>query len=211
MGGNLTTRGKRLTHWLRLQVGRVVRENSTPARTGLGFALGAFIGVFPSFLIGSPLAFFLARRFGWNRAAAVAGTFLMNPVTAPVFYWISTWLGLELLGRNIEMARIAGLVNHVPHLGLAFLVGNTLFALVLAGSLGTLVFLFVQKSQRGDSAQVPASSAKPSVPAQRHAVPEVGELSAPCTNGPLTHFASPRTEKSGLDAQLPGWARETPS
>ena len=68
----------------------------------------------------------------------------MNPVTAPVFYWISTWLGLELLGRDIEMARIAWLVNHGPHLGLAFLVDNTLFALVLAGSLGSLVFLFVQ-------------------------------------------------------------------
>ena len=106
MDGNQTTRGKRLAHWLRLQVRRVVRENSTPARSGLGFALGSFIGVFPSFLIGSPLAFFLAGRFGWNRPAAVAGTFLMNPVTAPIFYWISTWLGLEVLGRGVETAQI---------------------------------------------------------------------------------------------------------
>jgi uncharacterized protein (DUF2062 family) len=62
----------------------MVRENSTPARTGLGFALGAFIGIFPSFLLGTPLAFLIAGRLGWNRAAAAAGTFLTNPLTAPM-------------------------------------------------------------------------------------------------------------------------------
>ena len=36
----------------------------------------------------------------------MAGTFLMNPVTAPIFYWISTWLGLEVLGRGVETAQI---------------------------------------------------------------------------------------------------------
>ena len=170
MDGNQTTRGKRLAHWLRLQARRVVRENSTPAKTGLGFALGSFIGVFPSFLIGSPLAFFLAGRFGWNRAAGVAGTFLMNPVTAPVFYWISTWLGLEVLGREVETAQIGGLINQAPHFGLAFLVGNTLFALVVAGALGTLTFFFVRKARRDDLAKAPASSAKPAMPASSSAI-----------------------------------------
>ena len=148
----------------------MVRENSTPARSGLGFALGSFIGVFPSFLIGSPLAFFLAGRFGWNRAAAVAGTFLMNPVTAPIFYWISTWLGLEVLGREVEAAQIGGLVNQAPHFGLAFLVGNTLLALVVASALGTLTFFFVRKARRSDLAKVPASSAKADMPASSSAV-----------------------------------------
>ena len=170
MDGNQTTRGKRLAHWLRLQVRRVVRENSTPARSGLGFALGSFIGVFPSFLIGSPLAFSLAGRFGWNRAAAVAGTFLMNPVTAPIFYWISTWLGLEVLGRGVETAQIGGFVDQMPHFGLAFLIGNTLFALAVAGALGTLTFLFVRKTRHSDSGKGPASSAKPSMPASSSAV-----------------------------------------
>ena len=170
MDGNKTTRGKRLTCWLRLQVRRVVTENSTPGRTGLGFALGSFIGVFPSFLIGSPLAFFLAGRFGWNRAAAVAGTFLMNPVTAPIFYWISTWLGLEVLGGEVQVAQIDGLMHQAPHFGLAFLVGNTLFALVVAGALGTLAFFFVRKARRTDLAKASASSPKPAMPASSSAI-----------------------------------------
>ena len=32
----------------------------------------------------------------------------------------------------------------------------------------------------------------------RHAVPELAERRAPCTGGPLTHFASPPGEKSRL-------------
>ena len=84
------SRSRRFARWVRLQLIRMVRENSTPAKTGLGFALGAFIGVFPSFLIGTPIAFFVAGRLGLNRAAAIGGTTLMNPLTAPVLYSIST-------------------------------------------------------------------------------------------------------------------------
>lgn len=122
----------------------MVRENSTPSKTGLGFALGAFIGVFPSFLIGSPVAFFLAGKLGWNRAAALGGTALMNPFTAPVLYSISTWLGLEVLRQDREMIRVEGILEHMREFGLAFLVGNTLLAIGLAAVLGLAVFISVR-------------------------------------------------------------------
>lgn len=122
----------------------MVRENSTPAKTGLGFALGAFIGIFPSFLIGTPIAFFVAGRLGWNRAAAIGGTGLMNPLTAPVLYSISTWLGLEVLHREREMVPVVGLLNHVREFGVAFIVGNTLLAIGVAAVLGLAVFFFVR-------------------------------------------------------------------
>jgi uncharacterized protein (DUF2062 family) len=105
------SRLKRFSRWLRLQFILVVRENSTPARTGLGFALGAFIGIFPSFLMGTPIAFLLAGRFGWNRAAAAAGTFLTNPITAPLFFSLSAWLGLEMFGLEVETAKVHGVFD----------------------------------------------------------------------------------------------------
>ena len=94
----------------------------------------------------------------------------MNPVTAPIFYWISTWLGLEVLGRGVETAQIGGFVDQMPHFGLAFLIGNTLFALAVAGALGTLTFLFVRKARRSDLAKATASSAKAGMPASSSAV-----------------------------------------
>lgn len=142
-------RWKRFRRWVRLQAVNVVRENSTPGRTGLGFALGTFIGVFPSFAIGTPLAFFFAGRLGWNRAAAMGGTFLMNPFTAPFVYSASTWAGLKILGRELEAAPVGGLLNYLEHYGLAFLLGNTLFAVAFAGVFGLIVFGFAAKHQRG--------------------------------------------------------------
>lgn len=137
-----------LIRWTRGRLARIVSENCSPARAALGFALGAFIGVFPSFLIGSPLAFFVAGRFGWNRAAAVAGTFLMNPVTAPLFYSISTWLGSRLLHGGEQVVPVEGFVENLRHYGPAFLVGNTVFALATAAVLGTVLFVYL-RARRG--------------------------------------------------------------
>lgn len=164
MDGNETTHNRGLAHWLRRQARRLAEEHSNPAKTGLGFALGSFIGIFPSFLIGSPLAFFLAGRFGWNRVAAVTGTFLMNPVSAPIFYWVSTWLGLEVLGRNMEAMQIDDLLNQMPDFGLAFLVGNTLFALMVSVILGTLTFLLFRKINCRDQVDAAVSPVNPNLP-----------------------------------------------
>ena len=139
---------RRFSRWLRLQLILMVRENSTPARTGLGFALGSFIGIFPSFLIGTPIAFVVAGRLGWNRAAAAAGTFVTNPITAPMLYSLSAWLGLEMLGREVEAVQAGGLLDHVRQFGLAFLLGNTIVALSFATLLGMSLFLVVRRYGR---------------------------------------------------------------
>ncbi len=136
-----TRRLPRLQGWLQRQLLQMLRENWTPGRSGLGFALGAFIGVVPSFAIGSPLAFLLAGRLGWNKAAAVAGTFLMNPFTAPLFYSFSTKLGLDILGRDLEMTQVEGLIDYLARFGLAFLVGNALVGLIFAIIMGIGIFL----------------------------------------------------------------------
>ena len=135
---------------VQLYVERALREHSTPGRTALGFALGSFIGVFPSFLIGSPLAFFLAGKLRVHRAAAVAGTLLMNPVTAPLFYSISTMVGVALLGEPIEPAA-DGLLDHLRRVGPAFLVGNTVFAVIVSLVTGTVAFVIVRGLSQGRS------------------------------------------------------------
>ncbi len=134
------TRAQRGYRWLALKCRAVFRENASPSRTAIGFAVGSFIGVFPSFLIGSPLAYFLASRFGLNKAAAVSGTFLMNPFTAPVFYSISTWVGAGVMGEDYQLIKAEGVIEQLRHFGLAFIVGNTLFALAVAAVGGAVMF-----------------------------------------------------------------------
>lgn len=135
----------RLGRWTRLHLLRALRENASPSRTALGLALGAFIGIVPSFMVGAPLAFFLAGRLGWNRAAAVAGSVLsMNPLTAPLLYSLSAWLGFEITGRHVAV-EVEGVINNLREYAFPFLVGNAVLALGIAVALGLIMFFFVRR------------------------------------------------------------------
>ena len=141
-----SSRAARFGRWVRLHGLRSLRENSTPVRTALGVALGAFIGILPTFLVGAPLAFFLAGRWGLNRAAAVAGAVIsMNPLTAPILYPLSAWLGVELLDREHLEAEATGLLQSVADYGWAFLVGNALVAATVAAMFSITIFVLVSR------------------------------------------------------------------
>ena len=129
---------------------KAIRENASPSRTALGLGLGVFVGIFPSFLIGTPLSYFLAAKLGLNRAAAVGGSVLsLNPITAPFVYSMSAWLGLEILGREIEEAvQVEGLLNYLSLYAVPFLVGNTVIALTVATVMAGLVFLLISSKKK---------------------------------------------------------------
>ena len=142
-----TTRWTRIGRWVRLHLLRSLRENASPGRTALGLGLGAFIGIFPTFMIGTPLAFFVAGRMGLNRAAAVAGTVLaMNPITGPFLYSLSAWLGFELLNREQIEREAQGLMSLWGDYAAPFLLGSAVVAFTVAVVLATAMFIFVRQS-----------------------------------------------------------------
>ena len=144
-------RSIRVKRWLRTHVRSVLRENASPLRTSAGLALGAFIGILPSFLVGTPIAFFLAGRLTLNRAAAMVGTFFTNPLTAPIFYSISTHLGLQMLGQQESVSAGAAFPSIIRHYGAAFLVGNATFASAFAFTCGLLAYAFLLFRDAPDS------------------------------------------------------------
>jgi uncharacterized protein (DUF2062 family) len=145
----------RLGRWIRLHLLRALRENSSPARTALGLALGAFIGVVPSFMVGAPLAFFLAGRLGWNRAAAVAGGILStNPLTAPFLISFSAWLGFEITGTEVS-TELEGFIDNISGYAVPYLIGNTILAFAVAIVFGLVMFTFIRRhGSRGMRAMV---------------------------------------------------------
>ena len=149
---NFASRSSRFKCWIQGQLRQVLRENSSPLRTSAGLALGAFVGIVPSFFVGSPLAFFLAGRLGLNRAAAVVGTLFTNPVTTPFFYSISTHVGLEILGRHDQVTAGKALSSLIRHYGAAFLVGNATLACAFAITCGLLAYAFLFFRNAPDSA-----------------------------------------------------------
>src|SRR3972149_5320530 len=79
---------------------RLVRVGGDPVHIALGFALGVFLGVFPTFGLGIPLSLLLASMFRWNRVSAVPGFLVMNPLfnhTATTHSWT---LGAAIFGTD---------------------------------------------------------------------------------------------------------------
>jgi len=115
-------------------------------------AVGVFLGVFPTFGLGTAVALGLAIAFKFNKAAAILGSFIMNPLTTPFFWTASSILGALLVNRDwhrtLRMAQAfsahLSLANLATKGGRAFilkglrtgiyayLLGNMLIALVLA-------------------------------------------------------------------------------
>lgn len=89
-----------VTRWLRYQYLRLLRINDDPQPIAMGMAVGVFLGVFPTFGLGAVLAYILAVIFRFNRAAAIIGSLIMNPLTTPLFWSGSAILGTMLVGGD---------------------------------------------------------------------------------------------------------------
>jgi uncharacterized protein len=115
---------------------RLVRVGGDPVHIALGFSLGVFLGVFPTFGIGIPLSLLLASAFRWNRVSAVLGSLVMNPITTPLFWTLSGTLGAAIF--RVNASQVMTTVRNGERLrsltmgaGI-YLVGNTIIALVSA-------------------------------------------------------------------------------
>lgn len=95
----LPERGRRIFRYIYL---RLVRVGGDPVHAALGFSLGVFLGVFPTFGLGIPLALLLASLFRWNRVAATMGSLVMNPFTTPFFWSLSGTVGATLFQADAK-------------------------------------------------------------------------------------------------------------
>lgn len=139
--------------WLGIKelASQIVHSHHSPDEIAAGVALGAFIGIVPTFGLGGFMALGIASRLRWNRLAAFLGTFIMNPLTFPFFIALSGLLGAIVLPKRTQelLARLEGLPNDwslvkaffqnqgwshdlLAALGL-YMVGNLLVALTFAG------------------------------------------------------------------------------
>jgi len=125
-----------ISRWFHYQYLKLVRIDDSPRKIALGAAVGVFLGVFPTFGVGTILAFALAVIFRFNRAAAILGSFIMNPLTTPFFWALSASVGTAIFGgnyRTIVADFQSGKVLKAAGMGIVtYLVGNLLISGLLA-------------------------------------------------------------------------------
>lgn len=118
----------RIKRWVKLHYYKVVRLDDPPEKIARGIAIGVFMGIFPTFGVGIILSIISAYILKANRAAAVLGSFIMNPLTIPFFWTLSSIVGSVIFWENRELL-MSNIKNHnfLNGMGWAyvvFLVGN---------------------------------------------------------------------------------------
>lgn len=114
-------------------VRKLLLLRATPNQIASGFAVGVFIGIFPTFGLGGLAILALAPLWKFNIPASIAGTLIGNPVLAPIWIFLSC-LVVRINPADIKMPKetFANIVAHYSQVGLKYLLGNTVVSLIVS-------------------------------------------------------------------------------
>jgi hypothetical protein len=78
----------------------LIESHGAPHEIAMGFALGIFIGMSPTFGFQMALGVFLAAFLKWSKLGALLGVQITNVFTAPLVYPVVYWVGAKIMGRG---------------------------------------------------------------------------------------------------------------
>ncbi|GBC63702.1 DUF2062 domain-containing protein [Desulfonema ishimotonii] len=119
---------------------RFVKIRGNPREIALGFALGLFIGMTPYMGIQMVIAVCLAAILKWNKISAAMGVWISNPLTAPLIYSITYYIGKKTLGietacclpETLELDIIIAIIKQAPEIFWILTVGGIILGIPLA-------------------------------------------------------------------------------
>jgi uncharacterized protein (DUF2062 family) len=107
------------------RIRKLLSLRASPHQIALGFAIGTFIGVFPTFGLGGLVIIAVAALWHFNVPAALLGTLMGNPLFATL------WITLTCLMTGISPGEIKlpketfrEILAHYSQIGLKYLIGN---------------------------------------------------------------------------------------
>lgn len=145
------TPGQRVWGLAKLLYVRVVRINASPHQVATGVAVGVWLGVVPTFGLAGPVALLLAWLLRFNKAGALAGAMVMNPLTSPLFWGASAMAGAALTGADwhaiygqVKNERYVFALSRTTYV---YLAGNLVLATVVAALAYGLAYAAVKRRQ----------------------------------------------------------------
>jgi hypothetical protein len=122
---------------LRIQAKTFIRKvlslRASPHQIAIGFAVGVFIGIFPTFGLGALLILALTPIWKFNIPAALLGTLLGNPLFAPLWIVSSCLItGISPSEIKVPHETLRQILGHYSQIGLRYLLGNFVVSLFVA-------------------------------------------------------------------------------
>ncbi len=135
---------------------RFLKIRGTPREIGLGFALGLFVGMSPTMGFQMAIAVFLAAVFKWNKISAAASVWITNPVTAPIIYGVTYFIGANIIGmpgikltpEAFSVTSFITFFKQTPRIFWAMTLGGAIVGLPLAIAGYAMTYSAVDKYQK---------------------------------------------------------------
>ncbi len=111
----------------------LLKLQASPHYIASGFAMGVFIGIFPTFGLGAVAIMALATVWRFNIPAAFLGTLAGNPLLAPIWVTLSCLIGrIDPMEFHAPHETVRHVFGHFGQIGLRYLLGNLGVSLVFA-------------------------------------------------------------------------------
>ncbi|MBN1981189.1 MAG: DUF2062 domain-containing protein [Chitinivibrionales bacterium] len=118
---------------MKLNIQKLLQLRATPNRIAMGFAVGVFVGVFPTFGFGALLIAALVPFWKFNVPAAIAGTLAGNPLFSPVWISLSCIIGeIDMKSFTFSEETLIEAFYHYSDVLGRYLLGNTVTSLAVA-------------------------------------------------------------------------------
>jgi uncharacterized protein len=144
---------------------RLLHIDDTPERTAAAFALGVFLGFSPFLGLHTVLAILFAFLLNLNRVSVLLGVYSNLPWFLGPYYVLTTMVGARITGHRLppgfrmelrdlfELSLLNSefwhrLVDVLKPLGLSYVVGSTVGAVLLAGIAYQAALAFIASRRR---------------------------------------------------------------
>jgi uncharacterized protein (DUF2062 family) len=116
---------------------KMLHINASPHQIAMGFSVGTFIGIFPTFGLGWIIALALSRIFRFNYISAVLGSItVMNPVTWPFFLTLSAFVGAFIFQKEpsyiLSIIQNGNLLDSIGKIIVVYITGNLIVSFIMS-------------------------------------------------------------------------------
>ncbi len=131
----------------------LVSLEDSPKKIAISFSVGAFISLSPFFGAHTVLALFLSLIFRLNKVAAVIGSWINTPWSAPFVYYAEYKIGAFLFNERANFSIKPFTFEHYFHDGsgafLSIFLGSVIIGILFSFIFYFLIKYFIEKRRKG--------------------------------------------------------------